>query len=321
MKRLVFCLFFVVFVGNIQGSQLDSGYHSICLPGQNNAGGDSFRRNGVANGETHAMYSSLGYGHSFAERHLIDFGQKHCIRDFSEQFAADEDAGLGKVIVTAASQGTATVVNFLAQKSHAEQEAIAALVLEALLGSPHSAIMHTVSNVPLVTYLPFARLWIPLATKALAFRKYQFFGPQLIVSAKKISPNIVVVCMHDERDPQLSLDDAREGYIAFQSRANSQNNAYLMELRDPNGYLRHLDLLDGNPEQRAALQAIYKKHGLPFKECPDYDLDNIDLRPYQPSIAEVKKRIMQSSWKSLLARNVIDATTLALVASIALFKN
>ncbi len=284
------------------------------MPGQNNVGGMSFRGprgKGVANGKTYARYSSLGYGHSLGKGRLIDFGQRHCMQDFAEQFAADENARLGKNIITAVSQGTATVVNYFAEKTYEEQEKVAAFILESVLGSPHSAIMHTVSNIPGVTYLPLARLWIPAAAKAFMYRKYQFSGPQLISSAKKISPNIVAVLMHHERDPQLPLCDAREAYIGFQSRPNSQNNAYLMELSDPFGELRHFDLLRDNPEKEIALQAIYKKHGLPFKEQPDVDLDAIDLSPYQPSIAEVKARIWQSTWKSFLVRNVIDAGALA----------
>lgn len=302
-------------IGQLQCSEPEANkFFSIRLPGQNGLGGASFRNNGVINTKEVHDYESIGANifAPTAEKRKIDLGQDGCIRHFEEQYSQDPKARAGNNILFGVSQGTATLVNSLAQKTHAEQECTTkGLVLESVLGSGNSAILHTVSNVPIVTYLPLARFWASWVAKAVAFPNYKPYGKQVFSSIKKISPNIPIVMIHDQYDFQLSVDDARQAYI--NARKAGHNRVYLMETR---GEPRHFDLFgdsyDGDDRKKdfqkiAALQAIYKKEGLPHitttatNNLVNGERDNtFDLTPmiekanpadYQPSIGEVQTRI------------------------------
>jgi len=318
-------------IGQIQGSEQNESQmlYSITMPGQNGMGGDTFRKNGVINTQDSSSYQSIG-ANPFApadEKRKIDLGQDNCVNYFEQQLTQDQKARSGNNLFFGISQGTATLVNFLAKKSHAEQENTAkGLVLESVLGSGNSAILHTVSNVPVVTYLPFARFWAPWVAKPVVFPTYKPYGQQVFSSIKKISPNIPMVMMHDQNDPQLSVNDARQAYI--NAKKAGHQRAYLMETNC--GEPRHFDLLGGNwgiekdVKKIAALQAIYKKEGLPFatttvksrSETVDLTqmINETDLTEYQPSVKDVQRRINRSTRLSFWTRNVIDTLAFAGIA-------
>lgn len=193
------------------------------------------------------------------------------------------------------------------------------VVLEGVLGHGNSGIMHTVSNkIPVVTYLPFARLWIPWLVKLLAFHRYNPLGKQVFSSAKKLSPNIPVIIMHNINDHQLSINDARETYRILQN-ARQDKNVYLMELNNPsNDFDGHFNLLLNQPEQQVALQAIYRKHGLPYNT--KIHKSGVDLTDYQPSVKDVARRIKKSSRASLWTRNVVDAFAATAIISVLYLK-
>lgn len=323
-------------IGQMQGSSLnpDQEFYSILVPGQNGLGGDSFKNNGVINTENHSNFQSLGVNGLGAAQRMIDLGQDNCVESFKSRLYHDGCAGNSKNLLFGVSQGTATLVNFLAKKTHAEQEAFTkGLVLESVLGSGNSAILHTVSNVPVVTYIPFARLWAPWVAKVFAFPYYKPYGQQVFSSIKKISPNIPVVMMHDVNDPQLSINDARQAYV--NAKKAGHNRVYLMETEN-NGEPRHFDLLGGDPlndrpkniAKIAALQAIYKKERLPFTKrtatnnsdeeagVTDFasKIDQTNLAEYQPSVEVVQTRINNTSRLSFWTRNIIDAAAFVGIA-------
>lgn len=118
-------------------------FYSIILAGQNGLGGESFRANNIINTPSYTQYTTPT---SFFQ---IDFGQDNCIRHFEEQLAHDpnlKDKKL-KLLLNGISQGTATLINWLAQQPQEEQEnQVAALVLESVLGSGNSAVIHTIKS-------------------------------------------------------------------------------------------------------------------------------------------------------------------------------
>jgi hypothetical protein len=304
----------------------DNEFYSIVMPGQNGAGGDTFVQNNVVN-----TRSDQTYRYQTLQGSTIDLGQGNCIADFERQYNNDPKAKNKKRLFYGVSQGTATLTNWLAKKTHKEQnETAKLLVLEGVLGSGNSGIMHTIHSVfPTATYLPFARLWLPLVAKFAAFRTYNPLGKQAISSAKKLSPALPVVIMHNQGDPQLSINDAREYYCTLREQGN--DNAYLIET---NNGAAHFDILQGplhdpfehshrrgaNDEEiatkKASLQEIYKKHGLPSAcdtSSGSTPVDHALIAPCQPAVQEVRQRISATNGYKNVLRNAIDIMSGALI--------
>ncbi|MFA6066633.1 MAG: hypothetical protein WC707_05635 [Candidatus Babeliaceae bacterium] len=277
---------------------------SIILPGQNGLGGDSFEQNQIVNTPSHATIRFT----TLKNPMYIDLGQGNCIQDFEKQLHEPPYKN-NKHYFYGISQGTATLLNWLGKMSHEEQEKnVHSLVLESVLGSGDSAILHTIESTILtkiITYLPFTRAWLPLAAKIVAFPTYNPFGKQAVTSAKKISPNIPVIIMHNHADPQLSINDAREVYCSLVE--NGHNSAYLLEVDSQ--HQAHLDILDYDIERFkkiAAIQAIYRKHNLPYSK--KINITGIDLAKFQPSAKNIREKINNSTGTNRLIRNTIDIT-------------
>jgi hypothetical protein len=54
-----------------------------------------------------------------------------------------------------------------------------------------------------------------------------------------------------------------------------------------------------------ALQQIYKNHGLAYDEHILGE-ETVDLKPYQPDVQAVLKKVTAQTWKRRWTRNVID---------------
>jgi hypothetical protein len=292
-------------------------FHAIILPGQNDNGGYSFCGNHIINTpETRYKTISSFFG--------IDLGQQNCINHFQDQLKKDDKVKGKKIIACGVSQGTATIGNTVSQWPKKKQEKkIGCLVIEAVLGSGNSAILHTVGNVhSWLTYFPFARVLLPLGAKVI-FPSYKPWGMQLVKSAEKLSTNIPIIIKHAKQDPQLSINDAREFYCKLSKRENGtgKENIYLMEI-DTN-WPAHFDTLFyslNKAKEIAAIQAIYKKHGLPYNETYlknylEKHKEETDLtKEYQPDPKIVKERINSSTRRQRCLRNTIDVTTGGLLA-------
>jgi len=120
--------------------------------------------------------------------------------------------------------------------------------------------------------------------------------------------------MHHANDPQLSINDARKLYCTLREAGN--HNAYLFECN--NKTMAHLNILDTDTDEEKskkidAIQAIYKRHGLPYNKKLLRDSQEvhsiIDPEEFQPSVDLVKNRINQSTWKARCLRNTIDLVT------------
>ncbi len=308
--------------------QSKSNFHNILLPGQNGLAGNGWEIDGIINGmnNDHSNITHIKTLLSWK----IDLGQGNCVRDFDQKLNKKTSSIVdSKFLLYGISQGTATLINWLAQQSHSDQEKkIGCLFLQSVLGSGNSAIVHTLSNVPLITYLPFARALIPICAKFF-FPTYNPLGKSVFKSASKISPNIPVIIMHCTNDPQLSINDARNLYCILKK---SSNNVYLFENDHTKLRYCHFDTLRGLENDKkikkiTALQAIYKKHNVPYSlkihdvynnssindikyvDVTNNTLDNYDLNPYQPSVEEVQQKIHESTHTARTLRNGIDITS------------
>lgn len=272
-------------------------FQAILVPGQNGCGGYSFKNNSIIIGD----YINAG-----TPNENIDFGQQHCMDHLSDTATSCVNK---KLLLYGVSQGTATILNYVAFQDIKEQEKrVDCIVLESVLGSGQSAIMHTVGK---AAYLPLARFWMPPLAKLLMFRAWKLHGLTPIESAQHISTKIPVVIMHNQEDFQLDVNDARKVYCAM--RDAGHEDVYLMEVAGND--IRHLDVLNADPEKRkkiAALQQIYKDHKLPHKAAL---LNNdVDVSDYQPSSKVVRRVIKMSQCRKLWTQRVVDVLTVGVVA-------
>lgn len=304
---LVILFFIVPFV-----QSMEQDYHSVLVPGQNGHGCQDFIDFGLC--------TENPIGLSTLENYTIDLGQGNCVRHFEKELENEltEEQRKKKLLLFGASQGTATLINWLAQKNHLDQESlVGCLFLEATLGNGNNAILHNVEAVaPIVTYLPFARLWIPFLAKIL-FPTYNPFGKQALSSAKKLSPEIPVIIYHNEFDPELPFSDAQKLYCAL-AKNRSQNNVYLITANAPGIRPPHINLLHHSNERERArvlaiIQAIYKKHNLPRDNQPlinENIVDSMRLKDYQPDVKTVEQVVRSDSSQRM--RTFIDRSCVAL---------
>lgn len=333
--------------------------YSIILPGANENKGIYSSDNGITNAQATEPYTSLNpktYVPT-GEIETFDLGQTNCIKHFAQQWESNTNKwglnNVGKNIMYGISHDTATLINALAKTKHEMQEILTkGIVLESVLGSGDNFIWQdAVSTCPQITYLPFARLWLPRLLGSCIYQAYKSNGPQLLSSIKKISPNVPVIIMHNVNDSVHPINDARQAYI--NARNANHNNVYLMEINTSKSV--HYDLLGGQNSNKklediAALQAIYKKEGLPYiRYTPEINhrsstpthmsnaLDNlqaikisqvdlheqieqIKLQDYQPSIKDVQARINTSTRFGRWTRNAIDAATVGGIAGLIYYK-
>lgn len=292
MKKLFFALLISLIVTNVsifttendlvEGNQ-GNDFYSIIIPGQNGLGGEDYEKNFVIN-TPYKRYKTLG------DIRQIDLGQENCIRHFEEQFKADNDTKDKKLIVCCVSQGTATFMNWLTQLTKEEQGKIKCIILEAVLGSGNNAINHTIEKMfsNKIMYLPFAKSLLPWLAKIKYFPAYNPSGKQALSSVQNLPKNLPIIIMHATDDPQLPINDARKLYLELRKQGN--NNVYLIEIP----IYAHFHVLDYDPEKRnkiKAIQAIYRKHKLPYNKNILPDDEKPDIKKFQPSSNEVRKRI------------------------------
>lgn len=89
----------------------------------------------------------------------IDFGQQQCQAHLEKVLKRNTLAENQPCIAHCSSQGTATGINFTAKNPAAHK----ALILESVMLSGNSAILHTVENmyVPFISYIPLSYYWLP----------------------------------------------------------------------------------------------------------------------------------------------------------------
>ena len=206
----------------------------------------------------------------------IDLGQSWCM-SYLDQAIKDNDNKAG--FVYANSQGTGTVLNYVAEKDKGEK--IKALILEASLASGNSAIYHTATDhmgFGFLKSIPGSYYLAPYCAKAM-FPLYWPAGKQPIHSIKDIPTNIPIVLAHSKDDSQLSYKDTCALYYGLRSRGN--DNDYFMSLDGVN----HIEILSGQTNKQKAVRAILKKHNL---MQTNENMGDIDLSEYQPDYTQFK---------------------------------
>lgn len=250
-----------------------------CVPGQNDKGSECYQVARLTGGDDQGVL----FGHvdtpSFPK---IDFGQGYCLTHLRSGL---QKRVREKEIIHATSQGTATALNYLAEDKAGR---IKGAVLEAVLASGNSAILHTVGG-PLMPPLnrfarwPLAYYWMPYIAKAL----YPFYSPtgmQPIKSIQQISRDIPIVLAHSKGDPQLPFSGACAVYYALRNRGFK--NTYFVQKKG----FKHLQILENSVHGSSIIKAIFQRHGL--QENPAGAVaaaaPAIDLSKYQPDPAQFK---------------------------------
>ncbi|MEX0940570.1 MAG: hypothetical protein WDZ41_04385 [Candidatus Babeliales bacterium] len=225
-----------------------------------------------------------------------DFGQNYCIADFKKQLDETFPEKLPNLKLYGSSQGTATLINWLADQPIEMQNKVKCLILESVIGSGNNAIVHTCENlVKPIGYLPFAHYWLPICAK-ICFPHYNPLGKQALNSAKKLPNNLPIIIMHAITDPQLSINDARELYCTLREKGN--DNIYLFEINTDqpvhSDILRFETNMNRHQQNYSALQHIFEKYNLPYNKKIKNEL-RVNLKNYQPNTQEVKNKIKKNT--------------------------
>lgn len=292
----------------------------IIVPGQN--GAISVDTSFFFVNRSHSVFDTVHNPFS------IDLGQTNCIHHFNEQFNRINQQK-APCIIFATSQGTATTVNWLAEKKEDEQKRLVkCLILESVLGSFKRTTLRTTQAFisSKFTYMPFARLWIPVIANIL-FPAYNPFGKNLLTSARSLYADIPLIILHHVNDPQLSIDDAYELYCIL--KETNHNNVYFFEIN--NEQSAHFDIFSTCPKAERdtyinAIKKIYKEHtinhvayyALQKSYAPNVENEQIDLSAYQPPVSTIKQKLLSRQREYAFTRNIIDAmSSLLLVGGLA----
>ena len=228
-----------------------------------------------------------------------DLGQELCIADLERQLRNDQHfQESNHVIIIGSSQGAGTWLNALARMSKAEQQKIAAILLEAPLAHAYDAIMQSAAKIAGLSYAPFVRFWSPWIAKV-RHPNYQPYGVQAIESVKNILPHIPVIILHNKQDKRISVNSARKLVCEFlRFRPHDTNNVYYVEsdIVAQHGD-SHTDFLYEDPSGRQAFHAILQKLGLPHDRQQAQQCSN--LTPFQPSQEELEQAVLEDTWLAL----------------------
>ena len=320
---------------NTESAQ-NSRTHYVVLPAQNGGGGERYVKDRVLNTaikDNKELWIYFGrkvlddtttvnkYDY-LTQWSRVDLGQGNCVNHFLEQFQQDEDVNkCDNIVMTGMAQGTATILNSLKKIPAKNLQKIKLILLESVLGTPNSAIIHTcyacISSK--LTYIPFSRAWIPAIGKILFPSFNPLWGATSLKSAKNVPDNVPVVIMHDTKDFQLSINDSRRLYLEL---IKNNKEAYLFETVSSRG--SHLNILSEIKdktealEYKAALQQIYKNNNLPFDEQLLKDKEVIDLSKFQPTEQVVQAKIAKDT--SNFYRNLVDGVSILGLGIFAYYK-
>ncbi|MGI4850468.1 MAG: alpha/beta hydrolase [Janthinobacterium lividum] len=243
--------------------------HIVTIPGQNGAGG----------GDMSLFFDDFRIVHTVPTPSYFyaDLGQNNCLTMLKETMDNVVPKEARGVIIHASSQGTATALNYAAQYP----ERISALILEAVLPSGNSTIVHTVESTLLtgVQKIPGSNWWLPyLAKVSMPF--YSLSGLQPILNVENI-PNIPIIIIHSRLDPQTPFTGAQALYAGL--RKFGRDETYLITIEE----IGHVCLLhkEKHPDIIHAVQSILWHNNIFFdKKFPG--LPKKDLEKYQPDLEE-----------------------------------
>lgn len=301
---------------------------ALVVKGQQGKGGESFKETHIVNDACHRIDLKIPYRYF-----TCDLGQENCIKNIAQQIKENCLFFQSKAVIGfGCSQGTAALMGYVVQQErHIQEDTFKLLFLEAALALGNQAIEHSVvrtTKMPWVSYLPYVRLWLTMGAKCLLFPSYNPLGTQLIDRIEKLSPNIPVIVLHSAHDHLTPLYGALQLYCRLREHGNP---VYLFEthtaIPESANRHRHLNslLLDQEKERKiAAIQAVYKKYGLPYEASilDDFVQKNMLSEQelcasYQPCIVSIKERIDKAVTLRGYLRNCIDyGTTLTILCLI-----
>lgn len=250
-KRIAFLASVVLKLHAASGSQImlqlhpasSSDYPVLAVPGQNGLGSS---REYVA--------SQLGIDQEKIYRvstpsACIDFGQRFCQKGLSLGFEAIDTRN--GYIIHATSQGTATVLNYLAANPIA-QHSLRGVVLEAVMASGNSAIAHNVHESPI------GHVLAPYVARLIQFWTYSPSGMQAIKSIEKLlNKDCPIVLVHSTRDGCLPYYGACAIYYGLKEKGH--RNVYFVTKEDSR---RHIEILDKSLAERSIVKSILAQHGV-----------------------------------------------------------
>lgn len=271
---------------------------ALIVPGVGGGGQDSFE-------PIHPAGTQRYLVPSLARRHC-DLGQRKCIQQLNQFVKASRVLENDKILCFGASQGAATILNYLATLSEEQKQKIAAIILEGPVIDGNEAVRHTAANMfPPASYLPFSRIWLPWIAKT-QLPAYNPLGKQAIRMTNKIPKNIPIILLHATGDHEVPINTTRRFYQELIK--NGHQGVYLFEVPVE----QHLELLYSNKQQDPlnAIQRIYDKSNIPFPlRYTSNTTNNIEF--YKPSSEEVSKRIQTSpETERKKIQDIIDITCL-----------
>lgn len=211
----------------------------------------------------------------------IDLGQDVCMQNLASVFPAH-----GDVVFHATSQGTATTLNFVATLPAADQQRIKLIVLEAVLASGNSAIMHNAK--PILgpsTETSGCDYSVPYSATSL-FPRYSPSGKQAIKSIEDITHDIPIVIVHAKEDACLPYSGACAAYYGLRSQGHE--NVYFIPCEGSD----HIRILEYKPCQRVFLRSILAKHKL-FGRSGFTPMSPLERQMVQPEIEQFREAYEQ----------------------------
>ena len=307
MKKLFFALLLSLIVTNVSTFTMentsekdkdnqDNNFYSIILPGLDNKGGEDYHKNHVVN-VPYKRYKRLNDWWSY------DLGQDNCICHFKKQLKLDENAKDRDILLHGVNFETAAIINLLAQLKKEKQKQVKCITLESVFCSGNIVINNAIEKASNI-YLPFAKFWTPWFLKCIfpMFPSYNPLGKQSLSSVKNLPKSVPILVMQAKFNDIFRINEARKFYLELNKY---KKNNYLIEVTAWTSF-NILDLSE--PDTIKAIQAIYRKHNLPYNKDILPDEEQPDLSQFQPSSDEVKERIKHTGrWKRIFT-NCIDFT-------------
>jgi hypothetical protein len=231
---------------------------------------------------------------------LTDIGQKRCVshleKSIESYLQSDE---IENIVLYSQCQGTATALNYVSE----HPEKIKALILEGAVGSGNRVVHWRAKNIlPKVGSMPLAEWYLPYVAKCIGLFCYSPDGDQPILSLAEIPTDLLVVIIHAKNDNMTPYTDALGLYYGLRQAGNE--NVFLI-VTDGG----HINLLnrDRDVEKLAALNQIYKMHGLPYDKdllSSSGEISEHELREkYQPDYES-----LQSNYEELVSNTQTHQT-------------
>lgn len=203
-------------------------HHIVYASGMNGIGGQNI---------PHTMpHIEAKNTHLVKNPNSSDLGQANCIKELQTVLNTPElKSKDARIIFHGSSQGTATILNWLATATAEEVDKIDAIILEGILAS--GPITFNTCAWP-VSLIPGLKYILPSLASMLLFRRHVLNGPQALTNAelieKKIqSRNIPIILLNSEtRDRETPFYGAEMVYAGLHANSDAHDSSvYLIPVK------------------------------------------------------------------------------------------